>query len=204
MIVCHSRKFLFISNPKTGSTSIEFALAACNDEPQLNEIFENGLYTQNHMPAQFLKNMLSADIWNDYFKFSFVRNPWDWFVSQHFYNLDKNGVAMDINARLRKRDILETYEFLKMYRGNRNAESAFQHSFLCNNKNEVLVDFVGRFERFRDDFQEIQNRIHTNSVLPHLNSSKHKDYRFYFNDESRSIIAELYKVDIELFGYDFY
>lgn len=203
MIVSHNRKFIFISNPKTGSTSIDFALAEFNDEPAFNEISENELYTQKHMPAQVLKNRLSADIWNSYFKFSFIRNPWDWFVSQHFYNLNKNHINFNVNAKLKKEQIFETYNFLKSYRGKKNAESAFQYSFLCDDENKILLDFIGRFERLDSDFQEIQGKIKTNLSLPHLNSSKHKHYQYYFDDETTALIAELYKVDIELFQYNF-
>ncbi len=203
MIVSHSKKFIFISNPKTGSTSIDVALSEFNDEPHLNEIIENGFFTQKHMPAQVLKYMLPANAWDDYFKFAFVRNPWDWFISQHCYNLTKNGITFDINAKLSKTQIIETYNFLKSYRGKIGADSAFQHSFLYSDENKVLIDFIGRFEKIENDFREIQEIIKTNLSLPHLNSSKHRHYQYYFDDETKAMITELYKVDVELFCYNF-
>lgn len=203
MIVSHSRKFIFVSNPKTGSTSIDFALAKFNDEPLLNEIVEDGLYTQRHMPAQILKETISDRVWKEYFKFSFVRNPWDWFISQHFYNLNKNGVTCDLNAKLEKQQVFETFDFMKSYRGKKNAESAYQYSFLCDDENKVLFDYIGHFEKLNDDFQAIQSIIKTDVTLPHLNASRHRHYQYYFNDETRTIIANLYKVDIDLFRYVF-
>lgn len=203
MIISHSKKFIFVSNPKTGSTSIDSALAEFSDDPLLNEICEDGLYTDRHMPAQILKDRLSSHVWNEYFKFAFVRNPWDWFVSQHFYNLNKNGIVFDLNAKLENQQILYTFDFLKIYRGKKNALSAFQHSFLCDDGNKILFDFIGRFERLDDDFQKIQKIIKTEVALPHLNPSRHKPYRHYFNDETKAIIAKLYKIDIDLFQYVF-
>ena len=203
MIVSHSKKFIFISNPKTGSTSIDAVLAEFNDEPFLNEIYEDGLYTRKHMPAQALKDRLPVVIWRDYFKFSFVRNPWDWFISQQFYNLGKNGVVCDINAQLKNDQLIGTYDFLKTYRGKRDAESAFQHSFLCDDDNNILLDFIGRFEKLDNDFREVQRIIDTDFLLPHLNASRHRHYQYYFNDETKTLIADLYKVDVHMFQYDF-
>jgi len=203
MIVCHSRKFIFVSNPKTGSTSIDFALKEYNEEPSINEISKDSLYTRRHVPAYVLERKLSHDIWRNYFKFAFVRNPWDWFVSQHFYNLEKRKLKVDISVRLSEKQILETYEFLKMYRGKPNVESACQHAFLCNNNNTIATDYIGRFETIAAHFQEVQKIIGTNVTLQHLNMSNHSDYQFYYNNETRSLIFRLYKTDIEIWGYDF-
>jgi hypothetical protein len=203
MIICHSRKFIFISNPKTGSTSIDSALVEYNEDSSFNDISEDGLYTKRHVPAYVLERLLSDDIWKGYFKFAFVRNSWDWFVSQHFYNLEKHGCKVDINTRLSEKQILETYEFLKMYRGSANAESGCQYAFLCNDDNAILVNYVGRFETLGYHFQEVQKIIGTNKTLPHLNPSKHRHYRTYYNDETKSLISNLYKTDIGIWSFKY-
>lgn len=49
----------------------------------------HGLFVNKHIPPAISKSCLSSEIWNSYFKFVFVRNPWDWFVSQwkyYFFN----------------------------------------------------------------------------------------------------------------------
>src|SRR4051812_45551587 len=93
MIISHSLQLIFISNPKTGTKSIEAALAPYQDEPHINEIFKDGLYTKRHMPAAEMRDILPTDVWNTYFKVAFVRNPWDWLISQHFYNIEKGDLA---------------------------------------------------------------------------------------------------------------
>jgi hypothetical protein len=203
MIVSHALQAVFISNPKTGSRSIGAALEQFQDEPQLNELSLDGLYTRGHVPAYALRDILGPSAWQSYFKFAFVRNPWDWFVSQHFYNLQKHGRPYDANEQLSAQDILRTYRFLQSYRGAPWVESACQNTFVCDQRGKVLVDFLGHFENLNNDFAEIGSRIGFNIELPHVNVSAHRYYRNYFNTKTREQVRQLYECDIKIFAYDF-
>jgi len=203
MIVSHSLRVIFISNPKTGSKSIDAALAQFQDEPSLSDFSSTGFYTKGHMPAYALRDILGRSVWDSYFKFSFVRNPWDWFVSQHFYNLQKHGILHHINEPLSLKDIWRTYHFLRRYRGAEWVTSACQHAFLCDEEGQVLVDFLGRFERLAADFSAVQSIIGTQTELQHVNPSVHHDYREYYADETRDLVHALYGRDIDIFSYDF-
>jgi len=68
---------------------------------------------------------------------------------------------------------------------------------------DMLVDFVGRYETLAEDFDAVCDRIGIECALPHINRSRHGDFREYYTPETRALVEEVYKADIELFGYRF-
>jgi hypothetical protein len=84
MILSHTHKFIFICGNKVGTTSMERALLPFQEGAEYE--VSTGLYVARHIPPAILRGLLPATIWNEYFKFVFVRNPWDWFISQWFFH----------------------------------------------------------------------------------------------------------------------
>ena len=86
MLISHKYKFVFISIPKTGSTSIRNSLS------QYGDVFSStdpNSPVYLHIKSKQLKKYFIENKWNwdDYFKFAFVRNPWDSMVSQYYYKM---------------------------------------------------------------------------------------------------------------------
>src|SRR5262249_5469512 len=72
MLISQNPRFLFVHIQKTGGTSLEKVLcAACPQVQQLG---------CRHDHASSACKILGPD-YHDYFKFAFVRNPWDRLVS---------------------------------------------------------------------------------------------------------------------------
>ena len=68
----------------------------------------------------------------------------------------------------------------------------------------LIVDFVGYFERLEEDFKEVCRRIGIPAALPPPKAhAPRKDYRSFYTDETRDLVAEAYAQDIDLFGYTF-
>jgi len=69
----------------------------------------------------------------------------------------------------------------------------------------LLIDFVGRYERLKKDLLAVQERIGVELDLVYINptANRLRDYRFYYTAETAEMIGEVYRDDIELFGYGF-
>ena len=78
-----------------------------------------------------------------------------------------------------------------------------QHFFIYDEFDNNLVDFVGRFESYREDAQKILDHLEVSETIPHLNSSKHLNYREVYNLKTKDVIFNLFKKDIQTFDYTF-
>lgn len=78
-----------------------------------------------------------------------------------------------------------------------------QHHFICDPEKKINVDYTGRFETLEIDFRNIAETLGIDATLPKSNSSNHKHYKDYYNDETIQIVGEVYALDLDLLGYDF-
>lgn len=226
MILSHEHKFVFIANGKTGTTSIESALSYYNE----GGVYENniqGLYAKKHVPPAVVRAQLGPDLWDEYFTFCFVRNPWDWVVSQYFWNFESTPITWSdmlrspIHALCRYRtrsetpspetletfspsDIRDLYEHLRRYRGVYQADTLLQYHYAYGPDGTKLVDYVGRFENMEEDFYHVVGNIGLKDVkIPHKNATSHRDYRTYYTDETAQLVRSLWQVDVDTFDYAF-
>lgn len=231
MILSHRHKFIFFCNGKTGSTSIEAALRPYQEGADY-DFSSAGLFPKAHVPPAILRGCLPERVWREYFKFVFVRNPWDWFVSSWHYNaarpslgeavLKRPSRALHARAgRLLRRmargqvkpvaeplmctreDADYLYWLLKRFRGTPSAPTCMQTTWAYDVDGARVVDYVGRFENLEADFAEACRQVGIQVTLPHLNRTEHHDYRSCFTAEGRRRVAELWEVDVRNFGYTF-
>ena len=178
-MINHDLKFIFVEVPKTGSSSIRSIIG--RDE-------------QLHLTIAEIQNQVTKKQFDEYFKFGFVRNPWDrelsWYKyilkEPHHYYHKQFLQFVNFSAYLRERPLFPQ-----------------QYYFLSNHGKNQL-NFIGRFENLQEDFNIVCDKIGiTKQKLPQKNKSIHKHYTEYYDDETRQIVAERYKKDFEYFGYKF-
>ncbi len=80
-----------------------------------------------------------------------------------------------------------------------------QLDWFTDDRGNILVDFIGKFESLQEDWAMITQKLGIRDTLPHKNqnSSNRKPYPEYYNERTKNIIADKFKVDIEYFGYTF-
>lgn len=206
-MISHKHKFIFIHTPKCAGTSVEHALY--NYASDISDILSGyKLNTRHKQWCINTKNLRNEHLFNsinkhiDYFKFTFCRNPYDRLVSTYeFFNLSKRYNTFS--------------NFVNCTRLFEDVKKILDQDFCLNTDLEYHllpgvyfikhgVDFIGRFENLQQDFDSICNTIGIpKQKLPYARKTKHKHYTEYYDDETRQIVAELYKKDFEYFGYKF-
>jgi hypothetical protein len=203
MIINHKYKFIFVHIQKTAGSSISNVLSNIDGT-------ESILY-----PHSFI-NAIDFEQYNEYFKFCFVRNPWDRLFSWYKMML-KKGVHNDFskylleNSRsfsefLNLTDII--YETSRLewdeYASYPKSISFNQLDYITDNNGNVLVDFIGRFESLEEDYNKIMEKIGIpNLPLPHINQSSNGDYKNFYTDKDIEKVYNMCKKDIDYFGYKF-
>ena len=199
MIISHEHKFIFFAVGKTGTHSVESALKKYSNEFEMNRDEEN--FFLEHIPPYYMKDKVDNDIWENYFKFAFVRNTWDMVISDLLWN---NLIERNVD-HIYSQDVKNLFENQKKYRrGITWRESREQHSFLSDKQGNLLVDYVGRFENIQENFNEICDQIGIpKEQLPMLNAQKHKHYSRYYTADAIEMVRQLWATDIEKFGFAF-
>ena len=179
--------FVFIHINKTGGTSIETAL---------------GLNLR-HKTAQEMIQELGLRNWQKRFTFAFVRNPWDRVVSHYHYRVETNQTGL----------ATERISFTEwVFRAYGTRDPAYcdtrrffmpQNNWIIDEKGNVVVEFIGRFENLENDFAVVCKRLDRTVTLQHIKKSHHDHYRSYYNEATKKIVAKRFQVDIERFGYCF-
>ena len=206
MIISRKHRFIFVAIPKTGTHSVRRALREHLAPDDLEQV---GLFVKRLLPYQELAAMqhghislsqlrphLGAEAFGAYFKFAFVRNPFDRFISYCAF-VTRETAEFEHDPRGVMRQILHE-------RPTDHVLFAPQHSFLTDEHGELLSDAIGRVETMQADYDRFAARLGFPSTqLARVNSSRRGNYRAYYDKQLADGVSELYRRDLDLFGYTF-
>jgi hypothetical protein len=184
---------IFIHLPKTAGTSISKALGV----PYSRHISVEEYLVAN--PSKFAR----------FFKFAFVRNPYDRLLSSYTF---LRGGGMNANDRQFSQAHIAPFESFGHFMIDGFACSpeirAWVHfrpqtEFICDASGRNLMDFTGRFERIAEDYAQVAARLSLPAELPITNRSYRGDYREAFTPEMVGVVQRFYSADLDTFGYGF-
>lgn len=150
-MISHKYKIIFVHVPRTGGTSVEKLFWPSKKDkteknlwmgyvrPYYNKYQTGGM---QHLLASQIYRELGEEVFREYFKFTFVRNPWDKIVSQFFY-IKKRKDLMDFIG-LEKED--DFHKYLLLIKKRKHVQWEEQYKFILDENGESLVDYIGRFE----------------------------------------------------------
>lgn len=195
--IFEDRKLAYISTAKVACTSIKTAMM------QPYDIHKN---VHNAWPDIYLGHL--KDEHQDFFKFSFVRNPFDRLVSGYRDKIITKPQQQREYFRKIPTDISFSEFVAEVVRcPDCLIDGHFQSQFAkLYHRGELQVDFLGKFENLAEDWLTIAKRFNFDPQLPHKMKSSnrrgvYKDYRDYYTEELVHLVYNRFRADVEAFGY---
>ncbi|HEU0208503.1 MAG TPA: hypothetical protein VFQ78_05950 [Candidatus Udaeobacter sp.] len=146
----------------------------------------------NHMPAREVRQQVSVDIWNSYFKFCVERNPWDKVLSHYHMHAAREGDSLSLDEYLARGRFPINY-----------------FRYTDRSGAELIVDRVVRYENLLTELSEIfsQLNIPFDGTLGVAAKSDYRTdrrrYQEIFNNEQRRIVEKAFVREIDLHDYRF-
>ena len=191
MIVSHTYKYVCLNPPKTGSGFRETCLRNYSDE---SVIISNIKHSERHLKYTEVCEFFQKENWNieDYYTFTFVRNPWRRLES--WYNM----MVMQNKYKVCK-DLFSNFVKLKL-------ESNLQYDYIYSENNKV--DYIGTLESIETDLLYIFNKLNINIKL-NKQRKDNKHYKHYAEVKSLwtqdliDMVSEKEKWVIDEFNYKY-
>lgn len=226
-MISHKHETIFVHIPKVAGISIEQVFLE-----ELGLDYENraalvlgkninkniGPPRLSHLTAEeYVKlNFISEKLFDEYFKFAFVRNPYDRVYSfyKYFGFIKLVGFESFVIEYLPRMFKSKTfYYFVKP-----------MHNYIYSSKGKLLVDYIGKFEELSNDYKKVAQKLCINEELPHANKSENINFNMRVlqikkivkeypniisrisvnkNDKKKDINENVQKVITDLYGKDF-
>lgn len=235
MLVSHRKKFIYTKTAKTAGTSVEsYFEPYCMPEGEWQEEHSRDMHVSeagiigfrgakrpigtewfNHMSAKKIKEKLGDDVWNAYFKFCVVRDPFDKAVSAFYHfkkareGSGKDPVGLTLKQRLKK--ILRPEPKFDSVREEFEHWLAGGAMVLDRDKyvidGEFCLDEVIRYESLQDDLKSVCEKIGVEfepARLPEFKKGIRDDkvgLSEIYTPKSIEIVADLYAYELNRFGY---
>lgn len=213
-MISHQHKCIFIHIPKCAGTTIKYLLfpdeTVSWKEADYDKLHgwcpERKFFMQHATAKQLIETgLVTPEIWKSYYKFTFVRNPWDRAASDYFWMKKDRNIEDSFKNYLLKQgkfkavlnDVDQIY-----YRGDHTTP---QTQFF-DIEGDYQMDYIGRFENFNQDMKHISNVLGLNySESVHINKAKKKKkhYSNYYTEALKLDFEAIYKEDLLKLDYQF-
>ena len=237
MLISHQKKFIFTKTKKTAGTSVESLFEPYCMEPGTwkkvhktpERVSEYGIvgyrggagdkaYWRNHLSAAIIRERIGERIWDEYFKFTVIRNPFDKLISG-FHMLEARKANYSLGQKIKKsaKKFLGRGHPIDLVVGETEVERF--RSWLCLGgsmddrdtymiNDKVCLDYFIRFEDLANGVEHVFEHLGMNSSeyqLPKFKSGCRKSrmpIKDYYDEETEAIVRERFGWELSYFGYD--
>jgi hypothetical protein len=196
---------IYVHIPKVAGTSISYELSKYTKHPNIlfDIINRLGRKMRNRNPIPHynynLKSHAKANEYleyitkySDYYIFTFVRNPFDWAVSNYEYVKQRQyHPSYDYFNKM------SFYEYVKAlpYKGR------FQLDYILDRNENIIVDFVGKYENIDNDIKEVNRKLGVDLNIGNRNKSMRGDWTQYYDNETAELVVNKFIEDFLYFNY---
>lgn len=218
-MISNEHQCIFIHIPKTAGTSIEKVLGHFGElkrgvqdhrpisaiEPlTFNDLAQTCFRGELFLLRRQIKKVIQDKRFNfyqaykKYFKFTFVRNPWarvfSWYQNVMRDEFHQKRFSLDQNCTFK--------DFLDSHIGQFEIKPQL-HWILDKNK-RMPMDFIGRFENLRQDFDYVADRIGLKKYsLPTLIQGSGEKYIQHYDSKMRDHVFRFYQEEIKMFKFEY-
>lgn len=238
MIISHKYKFIFIRPTKVAGTSVQVNLAKqCRendivtsvsgyDEKSDKDNFSirarNREGYNGHMYPDEVREKIGEKIWNEYFKFTITRNPFDLVVSRHFWHWSRppKKLSNELKKSNLKRHLVQPSSYMRLMKKLLGTtKKSFPETikyfdkqwkntrYYFDENGEPTCDFYIRYENLEEDYKEVC--IHLGmpyEPLPRLKVKQRKEkkhYSEYYDEKTKNRVEKIFKKELSFFDYKF-
>ena len=205
MLISESKRFIFVHVQKTAGSSLRDLLsphALKPDHGRLNRVLSDlGLqrdwrrrFFRTHANLRTAEARLPPEIYRDFRKVGFVRNPWERLLSWYGYVQNTPG-----HADCRAGEPFEDFARRFIAKTRRS-----QWWMIRDASGAMGLDFVGRFENLQDDTAEMCRLLDIPlTAIPHRKRQISKDYRSAYSEQLAEQVGKAWQAEVDHFGYRF-
>ena len=140
------------------------------------------------------KMNMTPQKWDSYYKFCFIRNPYDKIISA-WNHVNRYNIPFENYLNLK--DTCNDVEYMHLFMP--------QIRNIINERGLININFIGKFENLEEDFQTVlknigfKNIVH--EVAKKMNARPHEHYTKYYNQIILDRVNVLLREDFERLDY---
>ena len=238
MIISHKYKFIFIRPTKVAGTSVQVNLAKqCgekdivtsvsgydekSDESKFTIRARNREGYHGHMKPDIIREKIGEKIWNEYFKFTIVRNPYDLAVSRYFWHWSRppKKLSKEMTKSKLKIHLVQPSSYIRLIKRllgltKRTFPETIKHfdkqwkdtGYYFDEIGQPICDFYIRYENLDEDYKAVCEHLGIPyEPLPRLKVKQRKDkkhYSEYYDKKTRNRVEKIFKKELDFFNYKF-
>lgn len=217
MIISHKHKFIFVHLGRTAGRALTKALAEhCGEDDIITPVGDTGQNYQGyrrHFTAREIRDRLGTERFEEYFKFTLERNPWEKVLSQYRAYVDngRGRIYREIPKWIKGRPPnFDEWFRLKTWRARTIGLGHYKfprHHDWYFDQGGLAVDFIGRHENLKEHLDAIGDRLSLKigplPTIGHRKAARGKPYVEYFDERKRRVVETIYAEDLDFLGYRF-